>query len=441
MAASRPVLIRNGCVLTLDRRIGDFSRADVLVRHGKIAAVGPGLETADAEIIDASDCIVMPGFVDTHRHMWQGRLRNLLPDAPLAKYFRIVSRTFGPVFTPEDVYAATLTSALGAIDCGITNILDWSSIQNTPAHTEAAIAALSDAGIRAVFAFGNPASATGQFWGDPRHRYPADLPRLRKEHFSSADQLTTLALASVGGPHERLVEVWQAAREVEAPISIHAGTHADGALERLGEAGLMKPDTTYIHCCHLTDREWAYIRDTGGALSISPYVELTMGIGTPPVQKALDLGIRPSLSIDVETSAPGDMFTQMRCVLALQRPDARASGGQILTARDVLEFATVEGAAANRLGSRIGTLTPGKEADIILLRTDRFDVLPMNDPVGAVVTSMSPASVDTVIIAGKIRKRHGQLVGVDLSRVARLADEARDRVVAAISSRCSSPVS
>jgi len=431
MSSSRPILIRNGCVLTLDRQLGDFPSADVVIEDGKIAAVGSGLERAGAEVIEAADCIVMPGFVDTHRHMWQGLLRNLLPDVSLSDYFRIVSRTYGPVFRPEDVYAATLVSALGAIDCGITNILDWSSIQNTPDHTEASIAALTDSGIRAVFAFGNPASTNGKFWEISGQKYPFDIRRLRKEHFSSDEQLLTLALASVGGPHERLVEAWQAAREVEAPITIHAGTHADGALERLGQAGLMKPDTTYIHCCNLTDREWAYIRDTGGSLSISPYVELTMGIGTPPIQKALDLGLRPSLSIDVETSAPGDMFTQMRSVLALQRPEARVSGKTVLTARDVLEFATVEGAKANRLGHRIGTLTPGKAADVILLRIDRLDVLPMNDPVGAVVTSMSPASVDTVMVSGQMRKRHGQLLGIDLAKVTRLARQARDRVMTA----------
>src|SRR5439155_19109104 len=176
---------------------------------------------------------------------------------------------------------------------------------------------------------------------------------------------------------------------------------------------------------------------SGGTISIAGYVETLMGHGNPPIQKALDFGVRPSLSVDVETSVPNDMFTQMRTTLSLQKNEvwARRLAGdknppRFLTAREVLEFATVEGARANGLDRKIGTLTPGKDADIILLRTDRLNVMPMNNAVGAVVTSMGPQNVDTVLIAGKIRKRNGQLIGIDFDRLARLGDEARDRVYA-----------
>ena len=162
-----------------------------------------------------------------------------------------------------------------------------------------------------------------------------------------------------------------------------------------------------------------------------------MGHGTPPIQKCLDLGIRPSLSVDVETSVPSDFFTQMRTIMALQRNEVWARELRdeknlppLLTNRQVLEFATVEGARANGLDRKIGTLTPGKEADIIILRTDRLNVLPVNNATGAVVTSMDTSNVDTVLIAGKIMKRNGRMVGLDMNRVSRLAHEARDRVMA-----------
>jgi cytosine/adenosine deaminase-related metal-dependent hydrolase len=438
-APGRPILIKGGCVLSMDRTVGDFEQADVLVRGSKIAEVRSNIAAGDAEIIDASKAIVMPGFVDTHRHMWQGILRNIIPDASLQQYFQIVQRTLGPAYTPDDVHIANLVSALGAIDVGITNILDWSHIQNTPEHTDAAIKGLADSGIRAVFAYGSPANGRPQFWDDPRQKYPDDIARLRKQYFSSDDQLMTLALASLTGPHDRVVASWKAARDVGAPITMHVGIGpgTKDFLLRLGQAGLMKSDNTYIHCCTLSDDEWKFIRDTGGMLSIASWVEMNMGHGTPPIQKAIDLGIRPSLSIDVETSVPGDMFNQMRTIFALQRNQIWERGlkGEkdlppLLKAREVIEFATVEGARANGLDKKIGSLTPGKEADIVLLRTDRLNVMPMNNASGAVL-SMGPSNVDTVLIAGQVKKRNGQLVGVDLDAIARKVAESRDRTVAA----------
>ena len=186
------------------------------------------------------------------------------------------------------------------------------------------------------------------------------------------------------------------------------------------------------------DTEWKLIHDTGGTVSIAGYVESLMGHGIPPIQKAIDTGIRPSLSVDVETSVPNDFFSQMRTVFSLQKREVwerRHAGDKnppaFLTVREVLEFATIQGARANGLDRKIGTLTPGKEADIILLRTDRLNVMPMNNAVGAVVSNMGPQNVDTVLIAGKVMKRNGQMLGLDFARLERLGDEARDRVYAA----------
>ena len=436
-ASGRPILIKGGCVLSLDKAVGDFEQADVLIEGKKISAVKPNISAPNAQVIDASNRIVMPGFVDTHRHMWQGFLRNVLPDGSLQDYIATVQRKFGANFTPDDNYAANLLSAVGCIDVGVTTVLDWSHIHNSPEHTDASIKGLKESGVRAVFAYGSPQTASGNWKEAPKNKFPGDIARLRKQYFSTDDQLLTLFLASPGGPPPETNAIWKVARDNGARITIHVGVGEFGRgafLEKMHAIEPLKSDTTYIHCCTLNDTEWKLIKDSGGTISIASYVEQLMGHGNPPVQKAMDMGIRPSLSVDVETSVPSDFFTQMRSVFSLQKNEvwAKRLGGQkdagpFLKVREVLEFATVEGARANGLEKKIGTLTPGKEADVIVLRTDRLNVMPMNNAVGAVVTSMGPQNVDTVLIGGKVMKRNGQLVGVDMKRIARLGKEAQAR--------------
>jgi 5-methylthioadenosine/S-adenosylhomocysteine deaminase len=225
---------------------------------------------------------------------------------------------------------------------------------------------------------------------------------------------------------------WKLARETGARISTHVGVGSygqDSKVQEMGAAGLLGPDTTYIHCTTLNDVEIQMIVDTGGTVSLASPVEMMMGHGMPPIQKFLDRGLRPSLSIDVETNVPGDMFNQMRSVLTLQRARAAADGKSPVSARDVLEYATVEGARANGLESRVGTLTPGKQADVIMLRTDRVNVTPLNDPATAVVSGMDTSNVDTVLIGGHVMKRHGELMHVDWPAVRRAVTESRDFVV------------
>jgi cytosine/adenosine deaminase-related metal-dependent hydrolase len=424
-------------VLSLDKDVGDFEKADILVEGRKISAVKPNISAANAQVIDAGRCIVIPGFVDTHRHMWQGFLRNVLPDGSLQDYIQVVQRKFGANFVPDDVYVADLLSALGCIDTGVTSVLDWSHIHNSPEHTDAAIKGLQESGVRAVFAYGTPQTVSGNWKEAPKHKYPGDIARLRKQYFNGDDQLITLFLASPGGAPSDVMPIWKAARDVGARITIHVGVGEFGRsafLEKMHAIEPLKSDTTYIHCCTLNDTEWKLIKDSGGTVSIAGYVETLMGHGNPPTQKAIDAGIRPSLSVDVETSVPNDFFTQMRTVFSLQKNEvwARRLGGEkdagkFLTTRDVLEFATIEGARANGLAKKVGSLTPGKEADIVLLRTDRLNVMPFNNAVGAVVTSMTSANVDTVLIGGKVMKRDGKLVGVDMNRIARLGREAQAR--------------
>jgi cytosine/adenosine deaminase-related metal-dependent hydrolase len=385
----------------------------------------------------------MPGFIDTHRHIWEGILRNIAPDALLGEYFVNILGVLAPAYRPQDAYAGNLVSSLGAIDAGITTLLDWSHIQNTPEHSDAVISALVESGLRCVFAYGTPNLDMPAWWHDSSLEHPHDIKRIAKQYFSSGDQLMTLALAP-RGPEFTTFEVsrhdWELAREVGVRISVHVGVGEAGMHERLGAMGradLLGPDTTYVHCCTLSDDELQMIADSGGSISLACPIEMQMGHGMPPIQRCLDRGLRPSLSVDVETTMCGDLFAQMRSVLTLQRAminEKRLKGQEnlpdMLTSRDVIEFATIQGARANGLDSKIGTLTPGKEADVIMLRTDRINVLPINDPIGVVVRGMDSSNVDSVFIAGKARKRNGQLLNVDLKRVSRLAYESRDYVLA-----------
>jgi cytosine/adenosine deaminase-related metal-dependent hydrolase len=419
---SRQVLLKGGTVLSLDPKVGDFDTADVLIDGSKIAAVGPNLKDvpSNAVVIDASQSIVMPGFVDTHRHMWEGQLRGILPDGRLSDYTRDITGAARAVFRPEDARAGDLVSALGAINAGVTTVLDWSHIGNSPEHTDAAIDGLRESGLRAVYAYGGGTAG-------PRNQFPQDIRRLRSQHFSSSDQLLTLAMAT--GPD---ASSWAVARDVGAPITLHV----NGAGSLMSVASAMRSDCTYIHCNLLTEAEWRLIASTGGHVSIAAPIEMEMGHGIPPIQQALDHGIRPSLSVDVETEMPGDLFTQMRTAFTLQRMQvmARERAGEknppkLLTVKEVVEFATIQGAKDNALDSKIGTLTPGKEADIILLRHDRINVTPLNKAYGTVVLGMDTSNVDTVFIAGKMVKQNGQLVGVDMARINRLARESRDYIL------------
>ena len=440
MVTPRRTLIKNGIVLTLDKSVGNFHQADVLIEGTKISAVGPNLSAADVEEIDASNMIVMPGFIDTHRHVWEGLLRNIGTDMPLegeASYLKIIQNTLAPVYRPEDAYIGDLVGLYGAIDAGITTLLDWSHIQATREHADAVIKALKESGMRAVFAYGYP------WWKEPDEHQEDWIRDVAKEYFSTKDQLLTFALAPQGPEFTSLETTkaqWQLARELDARISVHVGVGTagtQGKLDEMGKAGLLKDDTTYIHCTTLSDEEIRMIVDTGGRVSLASTNEMNMGYGMPPIQRFLNHGLRPSFSIDTETNTPNDMFTQMRSVNSLQHAmifDRKLEGKRnlppFMNSRDVIECATIEGARANGLTHKTGTLTPGKEADIILLKTDRPNILPVNDPISAVVWGMDTSNVDSVFVAGNALKRNGKLLNVDLEYIRTMAYQSRDHVLA-----------
>ena len=437
--SSHRLLIRNGFVVSMDPGVGYIPNGDVIVEDGAIVEVGRGLEVADAEQIDATGMIVMPGFVDTHRHTWQTPVRGVLPSCTLDHYFAVMLGSVGGHYRPEDVHIGDYAGALEALNAGVTTLLDWSHISNTPDHSDAAIQGLKDAGIRAVYANGMPTG--GEWWMLSELNHPEDIRRIRETYFSSDDGLLTLAMAArqPGNVNADVAKHdWALARELGIMISVHVGMRLHNLhytpVKDMHDLGLMGPDVCYIHMTDLTDEELDWIAETGGKASIAPYVEMLMGHGPPPTGKMLARGVRPSLSVDVVSSVPGEMFTQMRTALAYDRileftdtPDDAFA--PTITHKDVLEFATIDGARSIGLEDRVGSLTPGKQADIVLLKVNAINTAPMVDPLGTIVVFSDTSNVDSVFVAGRAVKRNGELVGHDLDGVYRKLDESRNAIL------------
>lgn len=429
---SNRTLIRGGTVLSMDPEIGDLNTGDVLVEDGRITAVQPRI-SADAEVIDATGFIVIPGFVDTHRHTWETAIRNCAPNSTLDDYFVGVLDYFAPVYRAEDVYNSNLAGALECVNAGITSLVDWSHINNTPDHPDAAVRALQEVGIRAQYAYGSANTSLAKYWFNSAEVIPADdVARIRDTYFASDSGLLTMGLATRGPgfcQDDVVTAEWRMARELGIPLTVHvamgrlAGRFA--MVEQLDRLGLLGADTTYIHCCYFGEHEWQRVAETGGTISIAAQVELQMGHGWPPVNKAYQFGLLPSLSIDVVTTVPGDMFTEMRAAFGAERARVNEICWQantdvpetMLTARQMLEMATINGAKVAGLDDRAGSLTPGKRADVVLLDARQINMAPVIDPVAAVVLCADVSNVDTVLIDGVVRKRGGKLLAdVDRAR-------------------------
>jgi cytosine/adenosine deaminase-related metal-dependent hydrolase len=440
------MLLRNGYVITVDPDIGELTGADVLIEDDRIAAVRPGIDAADAEVIDATGKIIMPGFVDTHRHTWEAAIRGCAPNATLDDYFVEILDTFAPRYRPEDVYAGDLAGALECVNAGITTLVDWSHINNTPEHPDAAIAALREVGIRAQYAYGSANTSLNDYWNNSAIAIPADdVRRVRETYFSSDDGLLTMGLATRGPGfcQDDVVRTeWRTARELGLPITVHVGmgrlAGRFGMVSQLHKMDLLGSDTTYVHCCYFSDEEWQLVAESGGTISVAPQIEAQMGHGWPPVMKAIEYGLAPSLSIDVVTTAPGDMFTQIRAAFATERARVNAAAWEadtpvpetMLTARDMLEIATINGARVAGLGDRTGSLTPGKKADVVVIDATALNVAPVIDPVAAVTLCADVSNVEMVIIDGVVRKRDGRLLA-DAAAARRQVEASRDYLVSA----------
>ena len=441
------VVLRGGYVLSMDEEIGELPGGDVLVEDGRIAAVGQRIDVEDAEELDVSGHVVMPGFVDTHRHTWQTPFRGVCADWTLEDYFRGIRQTISPRCSAEDVYAGNYVGALEALEAGVTTILDFSHCNNTPEHADAALTGLRDAGIRAIFAYGYfPAPAPEPVFTDHDQRL-ADARRIRSSELTSDDGLITmgLALTEVGLlPFEQTIAEARSAEELAVPSVLHTGcswgSPVTEGIPELDRHGLLGPGQVHVHCNTLDDRDFRRLADNDCKVSSSPETEIQMGMGHPVIRRALEHGMRPGLSCDVMSSNSGDMFSQMRLGLQFERcmrndtfnarnlmPDRLD-----LTVRDALRWGTANGAHAMGLEKRIGSLKPGKQADVIVIGGRRLNVVPMADPVGCLVAQANASNVQHVLVAGRFVKRDGELVGVDLDRAVSLARDASERVLGAV---------
>lgn len=421
---SNRTLIRGGCVLTLGVRTPNFEVADVLIEDGRVSEVGPDLRARDAEVIDATDAIVMPGFVDVHRHAWQSLFRNL--DGAATDDILTPAGRYGVHYRADDAYAGTLIGLLGAIEAGITTVVDLSDIQVGSDFSEAVLQAHADAGVRTVFVPASP----------PWSSSPNDPSLLGQAISQASARGVTAALGASSPVGVDLVErEWQLAGENGWRIHAHVGSASDqaGKVARLAGLGRLGPDVTLVHCSQLDESDLDAITSTRTEVCLTPSTEMTGGL-TPPIQALLDRGLRPGLGTDRQGMAPGDMFAQMRSIISVQHARmfdlklaGKASLPQLMNTRDVIRFATIDGARAAGLDDTTGSIEPGKSADLIVLRTDRPNIHPINDPIGAVVWGMDTSNVDWVFVGGRPVMRDGALQA-DLSRASRLATLARDRI-------------
>ena len=371
--APRRILIENGWVVTGDPAIGTLTGCDVLIEDGLITGLGPGLPSDGAEVIDARDMMVFPGLVDTHKHTWQSAVRHRCTELDLQTYFGEMFGRLGSQYRPEDVYAGNLLGALSAIDAGTTTLMDWSHVQNSPVHSDQAIAALRDSGIRAVFGHGWPLVDLPAWIANSDRPHTGDVRRIRRELLADDDALVTLHLAGRGPELSTLGTTstdLAMARDLGIRVSLHVGCGPEfgamAAVAQLERAGLLGPDLNFVHCSESSDDEFAMIAASGASVALAPQHEQALpGIGHTPIDRVRAFGITAGLSTDTETAGAADLFTQMRAGLAAHRnqlAEGRSRYAGKLTPFSVAEvfaMATQGGADTLGLGDRIGSLTVG----------------------------------------------------------------------------------
>jgi 5-methylthioadenosine/S-adenosylhomocysteine deaminase len=427
------ILIRGGYVLTQDPQLGELVGADVLIDGDRIAEVGRDLSADGARVIDASGDVVIPGFIDSHRHTWETSIRTCAPDYALITYFGSILDKFAPHYRPDDVYAANLWGALECINAGITTLVDWSHIMNTPDHADAAIRGLQESKLRSVFAYGFGNTSLVDWWFGPDYQGSVltsdgpDARRIRKQYFNSDEGLITMALAT-RGPNFCKPEVvrhdWELAKELGLNITVHVAMDRFGYTKMqvagLRDMDLLYPNTTYIHASHFTDEEWGIVRDSGGNVSFAPQIEIQMGHGWAPAVTATEHNIPIGLSSDVATTASADQFTQMHAIFGSERGrkhqeaweadlDGLEASPGLITSRQVLSWATLGGADVAGIADRTGSLTPGKKADVVIIDGSAVNVAPIIDAVGAVVCAADVSNVKTVLVDGEILKEDFRL--------------------------------
>ncbi|MEV6845522.1 amidohydrolase family protein [Actinoplanes sp. NPDC051411] len=422
-SSDRPVVFRNGLVITMDDSHTVVPGGDVLVVGDKIERIGTGLDVPEGtEEIDASGGIVMPGMIDTHRHMWQTAMRGYGADWTLTQYFVWYYLESGKLFRPEDIFAGNLLSAIEAVDAGVTTSVDWSHGLQTPDHADAAVDALESVPGRFILAYGNIQQGPWEWTNSPGFR---DFVRRRVDHGKLEG--FQIAFDVPGDPAFPEKAAFEAARELGVPVNTHVGVWGatnDNGVKMMHENGFMTPETIYVHAATLTNDSYSRIAATGGSVSVSTESEQSAGQGYPPTWQLRKHGIPVSLSMDTSVWWSADLFAAMRATLSADRSreHMEAHGKQEtvtnhhLRAENVVEFATRGGARAIGRDDKLGALTPGRQADIVLIKNDASPAMfPILNPYGHIVYQANRADVHTVMVGGNVVKRDGKLVGTDLA--------------------------
>jgi cytosine/adenosine deaminase-related metal-dependent hydrolase len=424
------ILFKGGTVVTMDPKVPNLSSGDVLVAGGRIAAVGMGLQADGAEVIDAAGSMVMPGLIDAHHHMWLGVMRRMMPDVDdLFAYIDVVAEKLGAHFRPRDMYLSTKLTAVASLDAGITTIIDACHSSRSPGHTDAALDALDEAGIRALHMVG----AAMDKKASTAH-LPADLERLA-DNWNRGNGLVRIGLFG-----QLNLDWWKVARGLDLRVL----TEFIGDLAKLGpefaKPGVLGPHNIFNHCTRVPQETWKRFADAGVHITVNPRSDALFGFDDESFayQQAIDHGLTPALGIDLDTAFGSDLFGEMHALFGQQRSAMRyrrfRGEGNVpapISVEAVLAAATVNGARAAGLENEIGTLTPGKQADIITIRTNGVAVFPVTNAIGTIVQAVERSDVDTVMVAGEIRKRAGKLVGVDVAKLTADVTASRDYLLEA----------
>jgi 5-methylthioadenosine/S-adenosylhomocysteine deaminase len=429
---SEATVFRNGLVLTMDDAHTVLQGADVLVIDGTIAEIGVGLTAPEgATEVDATGGIIMPGMIDTHRHMWQTAMRGYGADWTLTQYFVWYYLESGKLFRPDDIYAGNALAAIEAIDAGVTTTVDWSHGLQTPQHADAAVDALQSVPGRFVLAYGNIQQGPWEWSASPEFR---DFVSRR---ITPGDDMLGFQMAFdvTGDPAFPEKAAFEVARELGVPVTTHAGvwgaTNDDG-IRLMHEHGFMTPQTVYVHASTLTHDSYNRIAATGGSVSVSTESEQSAGQGYPTTWQLRNHAIPVSLSMDTSVWWSGDLFSAMRTTLGADRSreHLEAHGRQEtvthvhLRAEQVVDWATRGGSRALGLDDRIGSLEPGKKADVVLLKNDRSPVMfPILNPYGHVAFQAQRGDVHSVMVNGRLVKRDHELVDIDLAAARARVDQ------------------
>jgi len=423
-------LFKGGTIVTMDPKIPNLLMGDVLVDGGRIAAVGLNIQADGAVVIDATGSIVMPGLVDAHHHMWLGVMRRMMPDVDdLFAYIEVVAEKLGAHYRPLDMYLSTKLTAVASLDAGVTTIIDACHSSRSPGHTDAALDALDDAGIRVLHMVGaamdKNASTT---------HLPADLRRLA-DRWNGGDGLVRVGLFG-----QLKLDWWEVARGLD----MHILTEFVGDFAKLGpefaKPGVLGPHNIFNHCTRVPQATWKLFADAGVNITVNPRSDALFGFDDESFayQQAIDKGLTPALGIDLDTAFGSDLFGEMHALFGQQRSAMRyrrfrgeENVPTPISVEAVLKAATVNGARAAGLESEIGTLTPGKQADIVTVRTNGVAVFPVTNAIGTIVQAVERSDVDTVMVAGVIRKRAGKLVGVDVAKLTADVIASRDYLLEA----------